>query len=95
MSGFTTTSFYGTVLLKDWVEGLSDGNSYKALQGTVSILTDEEVVGFKANRATEANWIARVEGPSGEAWNILGCQVRGVVAHGRRDPVGGSVLVVA
>ena len=66
----------GTLILMDWIEDV-DGRDVKGYYGTVSVGTDEEVVGFKASGHNTANWVARVEGPQGAAITIMGCQVRG------------------
>lgn len=66
----------GTLILMDWIED-ADGRDVKGYYGKVTIGTDEEVVGFKATGHNTANWVARVEGPEGEAITVMGCQVRG------------------
>ncbi len=57
-----------------------DGKQYMAVAGIVSIVEDEDLVGFKA-RGTESNWVARVESAlddSSSTLNILGCQIRAI-----------------
>jgi hypothetical protein len=76
---YVTKGFYGTVILKDWTEG-PDGDQYKGFTGLVSILKDEEIVGFKSEGNNNANWVARVEGPTTSV-TILGCQIRGAWTH--------------
>lgn len=89
---FTTKGFYGSVLLKDWYIH-RDGGSYRLVTGTISILRDEEVVGFKVQRS-ESNWVARIVGPT-ESITILGCQIRGVNTHSRNASfLPGAILVV-
>lgn len=71
---FDVRGFTGIVQLKGYVLML-DGKQYIGVAGKISILSDEEVAGFEARGGETANWIARVEGPSGTV-NILGCQIR-------------------
>lgn len=93
---FERENFLGIVMLKEWWADPRTGAHYRAITGRVSILTDEEIVGFKVN-SQDSRWVARVVGPSGEAHVILGCQVRGVIAHVPDTAVGplhSDVLVV-
>ncbi len=78
--------FYGTVVMKDWMSSLEHGEVYRMFTGKVSILADTEIVGFESKGNGNANWVARVEGPT-QAYNILGCQIRAVIAHGPVDLV--------
>jgi hypothetical protein len=91
MADFERKGFYGTVILKEFIRG-QDGRSYDQLMGTISILTDKEIVGFEVNDR-DSKWVARIEGPS-SAFVILGCQVRGVVVHGKQPPAMPYTLVV-
>ena len=75
---YQTENFYGTVILKDWCKTIQ-GRNVQRLTGLLTLVRDEDYVGFKT-RGTEANWAMRVVGPS-EAWTILGCQIRAIVAH--------------
>lgn len=65
----------GTLILMDWMEDI-DGRDVKGFYGKLLVGNDEEVVGFKATGHNTANWVARVEGPQGDAITIMGCQVR-------------------
>lgn len=71
---FDTDGFVGIVQLKGFAM-MPDGRQYMGVAGKVSVLRDEEVVGFKVSGGETANWLCRVEGPSGSI-NILGCQVK-------------------
>lgn len=73
-----TTDFYGTVILKDWMNDLLNRNFIR-ITGVCSVIQDVEAVGFKT-RGTESNWAIRVVGRD-EQWTVLGCQIRAVVAH--------------
>lgn len=66
----------GTLILMDWMED-TDGRDVKGWYGKVTIGTDEEIAGFKATGHNSANWVARIEGPQGDAMTVMGCQVRG------------------
>jgi hypothetical protein len=77
---FDRREFQGSVVLKEWWTAL-DGGKYLGISGTVSILTDSEIVGFEVNDR-DSKWVARVEGPT-ESVVVLGCQVRGVHVHER------------
>jgi hypothetical protein len=90
---FNRKNFHGTVILKDSLVMPHDGYSYVEVMGTVSILTDEEIAGFKAGDH-ESPWVARVEGPSGAALVILGCQVRAVLIHPPMQPRSKSCWVM-
>lgn len=76
MSDFDIKNFPGIVHLKDWLQ-MPDGKAYLAIAGRCSVISDEEMLGFKVGRA-ESNWLVRVEGGEGGSVNILGCQVRAV-----------------
>lgn len=78
MGEFVTKDFGGSVILKEWVRW-HDGRQFIGFTGRVSILQDEELVGFRV-KGTESNWVARVDGAT-ESINILGCQVRAVHVH--------------
>lgn len=87
MSGqrFDTKGFTGIVQLKQYAL-MPDGKQYIGIAGKVSILSDQDVVGFKVAGGETANWIARVEGPTGSV-NILGCQIKLVhQVDGELDP---------
>lgn len=71
---YNTTNFDGAVLLKHYAM-MPDGKNYIGIVGKVTVLGDSEVVNFEVRGSETANWIARVEGPSGSV-NILGCQIR-------------------
>ena len=70
--------FLGVVMLKDWMHPVTDRDSYRGFFGLISIMTDEEAVGFKFG-TQESPWICRVVG-DGEQWTFKGDQVRAVVA---------------
>lgn len=71
---FNVKEFDGAVQLKQYAM-MPDGKNYIGVVGKVSILSDKEVVGFEVRGSETANWIARVQGPSGSV-NILGCQIK-------------------
>ncbi len=71
---FNTEGFAGIVQLKQYAL-IPDGRQYLGIAGDVSILRDEDIVGFKVSGGETANWIARVNGRSGSV-NILGCQIK-------------------
>lgn len=71
---FNTEDFAGIVQFKQYAL-MPDGKQYIGVFGKVSILRDEEVVGFKVAGGETANWIARVTGLGGSV-NILGCQIK-------------------
>lgn len=76
MTDFKTTDFDGALLLKHYMAD-PDGQQYIGYSGKVSILAAKEMLGFEVT-GQETNWVARVEGPSGQSVNFPGCQVRGV-----------------
>jgi hypothetical protein len=69
--------FKGTVITHNWIRGL-DGVEYDQFYGTISVLSDTEVVGFEAKGHDTANWIARIEGET-SSYNIMGCQVKCII----------------
>lgn len=71
---FNTKGFTGIVQMKTY-NLMPDGRQYVGVAGKVSILADADVVGFEVKGSETANWIARVQGPTGSV-NILGCQIR-------------------
>lgn len=79
MTKFTTEKFQGTVVLKDWFADPLSGRTIKGMMGRVTILEAKEMIGFDPGKS-EANWIARVEGPA-SSYNFPGCQVRCVLDH--------------
>lgn len=76
---FQLKDFTGWVVLQDWA-ATPDGQSFNIFAGRCSIYSAKEATGFDLVTERNANWLVRVEGPSGEAWNFPGCQVRAVVA---------------
>ncbi len=73
-------NFYGTVILKEYTKTIGGLNT-QHLRGFITIYRDEEGVGFRT-KGNEANWFARIGGASGStSYNVLGCQIRAVVAH--------------
>lgn len=76
---YTTEKFAGTVALKDWFLDPISGRTVRGVMGTVTILEAKDMIGFDTGKS-EANWIARVEGP-GTSYNFPGCQVRCVLDH--------------
>lgn len=68
--------FKGIVQLKEWW-AWHNGKSYRAIAGLVSVVRDEDIVGFKA-QSHESNYVIKVAGDT-ETVYILGCQYRGVV----------------
>jgi hypothetical protein len=71
---FNAQDFTGIVHLKGF-NMMPDGKQYIGIAGRVSVLRDEEVVGFEVRGGETANWICRIDGPNGSI-NVLGCQVR-------------------
>lgn len=69
--------FNGVVILKEW-QTAPDGINYIGFVGLVSILKDEEILGFEL-RGNDSNWVARVDGAT-MAITVPGCQVRAVWA---------------
>lgn len=49
------------------------------MMGKVTIMEAKEMVGFDTGDK-EANWIARVEGPT-QSYNSPGCQIRCIIDH--------------
>lgn len=82
--------FDGVVVMKQWLHH-PDGRQYIGFIGKVSIISDENAVGFKVSGG-ESNWIARVQGPTTSV-NVLGCQIRGVY-EGSMCPTTSDFLVV-
>lgn len=89
---FQVKGFSGTVTVRNWIR-YQDGEQYDGFHGTVSLYTDVEATGFEAKGHDTANWIARIEGPSGDSVNLLGCQVTSVIQTSKK-PTGRSILVV-
>lgn len=87
--------FDGIVFLKNWLMW-TDGHAYRSFQGVCSVLTDEEGVGIKVRGGDTANWFVRVEGPSGNAMHILGCQILAVFSYDgdRQIPQNGTEHLV-
>lgn len=73
-SRFNAKDFTGIVQLKTFAP-IPDGRQYIGFAGRVSILSDKEVVDFEVKGGDTANWVARVDGPTGSI-NVLGCQIR-------------------
>lgn len=71
---FDPSGFTGVVQLKNYAL-MPDGRNCIAVAGKVSVLSDQEVVGFEVKGGDTANWICRVDGPTGSV-NILGCQIK-------------------
>lgn len=71
---FDSSNFSGIVQLKQFAP-MPDGRQYIGLAGKVSVLQDSEVVGFEVKGGDTANWICRVDGPTGSI-NVLGCQIK-------------------
>jgi len=71
--------FEGSVCLVDWQE--TPRGQKRVFSGRLSILPAEEVMGFRVRHSPDANWIARVVGPSGESWNFPGCKVASITTH--------------
>ena len=86
--------FPGMVLTKNWIRWI-DGRQYDGFVGTVSIYSDVEATGFKAEGHNTANWIARVEGPSGDSVNLLGCQVAAIHQTSKKPPEAPQPTILA
>lgn len=91
---FKTQDFPGTVCLKDWFVDPLSGRTIKGAMGTVSILEVKDVIGFDPGKG-EANWVARVQGPT-TSYTFPGCQVRAVIDHptGRTPAPSADVVLV-
>lgn len=79
MSKLVTQNFRGSVCLKDWFQDPISGRSVRSVTGRITILKADEVIGFDPGKS-EANWVARVEGPT-QSYNFPGCQVRCIIDH--------------
>lgn len=84
-SNLITENFQGGIILRDWWRA-PDGRTYIGAQGTVSILEVKEALGFDPGKG-EANWCARVVGPSGMSVTFAGCTVRGILAGANGQPM--------
>lgn len=74
----TSQGFTGTVLPKEWIRWHT-GKQYAGFYGKIYVYQDKEVYGF-STRGNESNWFIRIQGEK-ESINLLGCQIRGVIAH--------------
>jgi len=96
VSEFDRREFPGVVELKEWHADIRTGRPHRYIAGLVSVLTDDETLGFKVN-SNDSRWLALVEGPSGERHFFPGCQVRSVIAFPLGAPaptLDSDVLVV-
>lgn len=71
---FNSQDFTGLVQLKQYAPA-PDGHQYIGFAGRVSVLRDQDVIGFEVRGGDTANWLCRIDGPSGSI-NVLGCQVK-------------------
>ena len=82
---YITVEFKGTVVLKEWLPH-PNGRSYNSIMGKVTILRDEQIIGFKVNDR-ESNWLARVEGDARAERGALRVgfrlRLRSALAHAR------------
>lgn len=71
------TPFIGVIHLKDWLR--RGGKQYISVAGLVSIISAEEILGFKV-KGTESNWFTRIVSKtnSSRSINIFGCQIRAI-----------------
>ncbi|MGB6771170.1 MAG: hypothetical protein WBF51_04115 [Candidatus Dormiibacterota bacterium] len=72
-------NFPGSVHTTGWFE--TPLGQKKVFCGHISVLHAAAVVGFAIRHHPEANWIAKVEGPTGESWYFPGCQVAAIISH--------------
>lgn len=76
---YDVKGFTGSVVLRNAMT-MPDGRGYYNIAGKLSILSDEELLGFKVASPPDANWIVRVESIDGErSINVPGCQVASVL----------------
>lgn len=66
---------------------------YQIFYGRVTIHAAKDLIGFDVS-SHEANWVARVEGPSGEQWNFPGCKVNAVMRNMTTRSVAGTGYLV-
>lgn len=71
---FNPQEFTGIVQLKGYAV-MPDGKQYIGVAGKVSVIKDEEMIGFEVRGGETANWLLRIDGPTGSI-NVLGCQVK-------------------
>jgi hypothetical protein len=71
---FDAKNFDGIVHLKQYAL-MPDGKQYIGIAGKISVVSDQEMVGFEVKGGETANWVLRVDGEGGSV-NILGCQVK-------------------
>jgi hypothetical protein len=76
---FRITGFQGTLELKDWRRDPVSGRQYKAVMGTVSILSALEATGMDLTNR-ESNWLGVVEGDR-DRYVFPGCQIMSIVNH--------------
>lgn len=86
-----TQGFRGTVLTKEWVRWYTS-KSYVGFFGTIYVYQDKEAYGFQT-RGNESNWFIRVQGET-ESINLLGCQIRGVIAHEKTPEKDSDIKVI-
>lgn len=76
-------SFWGVVVLKEWIGDPKTGRQIRGFIGKVSIKAAESVLGFRTS-SSESNWIAVIEGRNDvygqtDRVSIPGCQVRAIL----------------
>lgn len=89
-TNYQTEKFEGVVIVKDFMLAQFPGetDTFLGFSGKVSILRDQDIVGFKTEGNANANWIARVEGET-HSINILGCQIKAVIEGPNSEDDGG------
>lgn len=87
-------SFWGVVVLKDWIGDPASGRQIRGFAGRVNVVSAEQALGFRTS-TSESNWIAVVEGetyPEPERATVPGCQVRTIIRT--RTVASGDYLVL-
>lgn len=84
---FNPKNFDGIVQLKQYAL-MPDSKQYIGIAGKVTVVSDQEMVGFEVKGGETANWLLRIDGESGSV-NVLGCQVKFVhqFDNGLPDPL--------
>ena len=73
--------FEGAINLVDWWNDPFTDQPHRSVVGHVSILGEADI-GFKLRTVGNANYLVRVEGPTGEKVDFPGCKVFGFIEWG-------------
>ena len=76
----TGVSFYGTVMLREWMHLGPGDRQYIRIRGMINVLAAKDSFGFPARMDSGSNWVAIIMGDK-EKTVILGCQIRGAESH--------------